>query len=136
MITELQPGTLTDEQKEYLAGLMAGVSQSLNPQLSTLDAPAVHGTPVSELCKQERWKHEEDPLEIWDKLLAHAEQNKFPDEADTFRFRYHGLFHVAPAQNGLMLRCRVPAGELTSAQLTGSPRRAADFAGGYAHITR
>ena len=135
MITELQPGTLTDEQKEYLAGLMAGVSQSLNPQLSTLDAPAVHGTPVSELCKQERWKHEEDPLEIWDKLLAHAEQNKFPDEADTFRFRYHGLFYVAPAQNAFMLRCRVPAGELTAAQMRGLAEIAEQWGGGYADIT-
>ncbi|HKS36659.1 MAG TPA: NirA family protein [Verrucomicrobiae bacterium] len=145
----------TAEQKEYLAGFMAGIAQrGLFPYVgatsnghftadparggTNLAAPAeetFHGTPVSDLCKQERWKYEEDPLDIWDKLLAHAEQDKFPDEADTFRFRYHGLFYVAPAQNALMLRCRIPAGELTSAQLTGLADMAADFGGGYADIT-
>src|SRR5688572_6330639 len=97
--TTLTQQVFTDEQKEYLAGLMAGLARSRGPQPSTANESA-------DLCKQERWKQEEDPLEIWDKLLAHAEQNKFPDEADTFRFRYHGLFYVAPAQNAFMLRCR------------------------------
>jgi len=150
------PGTaFTTEQKEYLAGFMAGIAQrGLFPYVgatssghftadpaqggANLAAPAeetFHGTPVSELCKQERWKYEEDPLDIWDKLLAHAEQDKFPDEADTFRFRYHGLFYVAPAQNALMLRCRIPAGELASPQLTGLADMADDFGGGYADIT-
>lgn len=132
MTTELQQGTFTDEQKEYLAGLMAGMNRAEHPR--TEEAKA-HSTPVSELCKQERWKHEEDPLEIWDKLLAHAEQNKVPDEADTFRFRYHGLFYVAPAQNAFMLRCRVPAGELTAAQMRGLAEIADQWGAGYADIT-
>jgi ferredoxin-nitrite reductase len=129
----------TDEQKEYLAGLMAGLSHALNPQPSTLNEPqadpTVHGTPLSELCKQERWKYDEEPLDIWDKLLAHADENKFPDEADTFRFRYHGLFHVAPTQNAFMLRCRIPAGELTAAQMHGLADIAHDWGGDYADIT-
>ena len=87
--------------------------------LSAPAEPTVFGTPRSELCKQELWKLDENPLDIWDKLIAHAEQDKFPDDADTFRFRYHGLFYVAPAQNALMLRCRIPAGELTAAQMRG-----------------
>jgi ferredoxin-nitrite reductase len=127
----------TDEQKEYLAGFLAGVAQPLNPQPSTLKPaePAVHGTPLAELCKQERWKYDEEALDIWDKLLAHADENKFPDEADTFRFRYHGLFYVAPAQNGFMLRCRIPAGELTAAQLRGLADIAHNWGGDYADIT-
>src|SRR5688572_20065772 len=122
------PKPFTNEQKEYLAGVIAGMAQSLNPQ------PSSHNE-NPDLCKQERWKEEEDPLEIWDKLLAHADQDKFPNEADTFRFRYHGLFYVAPAQNAFMLRCRIPAGELTSAQLHGLAAMAADWGGGYADIT-
>ena len=153
---EARTGTaFTDEQKEYLAGFMAGLTQrglfpyvgaTASGQLTAdpargganLAAPrdqTFHGTPISDLCKQERWKYEEDPLEIWDKLLAHAEQNKFPDEADTFRFRYHGLFYVAPAQNAFMLRCRIPAGELTSTQLAGLADIADQWGGGYADIT-
>jgi ferredoxin-nitrite reductase len=148
-------GEFTREQKEYFEGFMAGAAQrNLFPFVSaTADGKltadpnigsknlaeppeeSVYGTPVSDLCKQERWKYEEDPLEIWDKLLAHAEQDKFPDEADTFRFRYHGLFYVAPAQNALMLRCRIPAGELTALQMRGLADIAEQWGGGYADIT-
>src|SRR5262245_8822066 len=137
------------EQKEYLAGLFAGLSQpSVTPpappaypyvgvvpspagELFTADAAAgganlaapaaetIHGTPLAECTKQELWKRELHGLDAWDRLLEHAEQNKFPNEADQFRFRFHGLFYVAPAQDSFMLRCRIPAGELTSAQLRG-----------------
>lgn len=148
-------GEFTPEQKEYLHGFMAGLAQrglvpfvgltgngqltatpdSRIANLAASPEETVFGKPLSDLTKQERWKREEDPLEIWDKLIAHADQDKFPDEADTFRFRYHGLFYVAPAQNALMLRCRIPAGEVTSAQLQGLANIAADWGGGYADIT-
>ena len=151
----LSAGEFTLEQKEYLAGFMAAIAQrGLAPYVGAtasgqftsdpaqggenLAAPKeepVFGTPPSELCKQELWKLEENPLDLWDKLLAHAQQNKFPDEADTFRFRYHGLFYVAPVQNAFMLRCRIPAGELTSAQLRGLADIADRWGGGYADIT-
>ena len=148
----------TEEQKEYLQGFFAGLSaRKLNPFVGTLPdgkitatpAPSlenqaalkprpeetVFGTPVSDLCEQEVWKLEQHGLDIWDKLLAHAEDNKFPDKADTFRFRYHGLFYVAPAQNAFMLRCRVPAGRLTANQLRGLAGIADDWGAGYADIT-
>ncbi len=145
----------TAAQKEYLAGFFAAVAQrsSIEPvgvdeagqpgaiARSAQSPPAscreetVFGTPIAELTKQERWKLEENPLDIWDKLLAHADQDKAPDEADTFRFRYHGLFYVAPAQDSFMLRCRIPAGELTSAQLIGLADIAELWGGGTADIT-
>jgi ferredoxin-nitrite reductase len=148
-------GEFTPEQKEYLAGFFAAVAQrGLNPFVGVNEAgqltaaPAsgqsnlavpqeetIFGTPISDVTKQERWKLEENPLDTWDKLLAHAEQDKFPDEADTFRFRYQGLFYVAPAQDSFMLRCRIPAGELTSAQLAGLADIADLWGGGGADIT-
>ncbi len=148
--------SFTNEQKEYFAGLMAGIaSRGLMPYVGatstgmlTADpaqggtnlaaAPteaSVFGTPRSDLCKQEIWKLEENGLDIWDKLMAHAEQDKFPDEVDGFRFRYHGLFHVAPAQNSIMLRCRIPAGELTSVQLNGLAEIAENYGAGHADVT-
>ena len=152
------PEAFTDEQKEYLQGFFAGVSaRKLNPFVGTLSdgritaaaAPGlenqaatqtssedtVFGTPISDLCEQEVWKLEQHGLDIWDKLLAHAQENKFPDKADMFRFRYHGLFHVAPTQNSFMLRCRVPAGRLTANQLRGLAGIADDWGAGYADIT-
>jgi ferredoxin-nitrite reductase len=149
-------GAFSPEQKEYLAGFFAGIAaRGFVPFVGVAadgrftgdpaQAPAnlaappaeqtVFGTPRSELCRQELWKLEENPLDIWDKLLAHAEEGRFPDEADTFRFRYHGLFYVAPAQNAFMLRCRIPAGELTAVQLRGLADIADDFGAGYADIT-
>lgn len=97
--------------------------------------PTVHGTPLSDLCKEERWKYDEDPLDAWDRLLKHADENKTPDAEHTYRFKTHGLFYVAPAQDSFMARLRIPACELTSAQLHGLADLAADLGGGYAHIT-
>jgi ferredoxin-nitrite reductase len=100
-----------------------GITNAAEPPRSAepavLAEQSVYGTPVSDLCEQELWKLEQHGLDAWDKLLRHAEEDKFPDKVETFRFRYHGLFYVAPAQNAMMLRCRIPAVELTSAQLRG-----------------
>ena len=148
----------TDEQKEYLQGFFAGLSaRKFAPFVGTLpdglitasSAPGlkneaaaagsseqtVFGTPVSDLCEQEIWKLEQHGLDIWDKLLAHATENRFPDKADTFRFRYHGLFYVAPNQNSFMLRCRVPGGQLNGLQLRGLANIADDWGAGYADLT-
>src|SRR5580704_8194207 len=150
--------TFTEEQKEYLQGFFAGVTaRTVSPFVGQLpngkftaqatagianlatqpiaEEQTVFGTPISDLCEQEIWKLEQHGLDIWDKLLAHAEENKFPDKADTFRFRYHGLFYVAPAQDAFMLRCRVPAGKLTANQLRGLAGIADDWGAGYADIT-
>jgi ferredoxin-nitrite reductase len=150
--------TFTEEQKEYLQGFFAGVTaRTVSPFVGQLpngkftaqatagianlatqpiaEEQTVFGTPISDLCEQEIWKLEQHGLDIWDKLLAHAEENKFPDKADTFRFRYHGLFYVAPAQDAFMLRCRVPAGQLTAEQFRGLSEIAEDWGKGYADIT-
>src|ERR1700722_10559436 len=147
------------EQKEYLQGYFAGLACSgivpfvghlPDGRITNLPAPGlingaaesvveeeetVYGTPVSDLCEQELWKLEQHGLDVWDKLIAHANEDKFPDKKETFRFRYHGLFYVASAQKSFMLRCRIPAGEMTSIQLRGLADLAAEWGGGYADIT-
>ena len=144
----------TPEQKEYLQGFMAGVAASgifvgttpsgqftATPGAAAsgnLAAPAeetVHGTPLGDLCKEERWKHDENPLDAWERLLAHADSDKFPDAENTYRFKFHGLFYVAPAQDSFMLRLRVPACEITATQFHGLADLAHELGGGYAHIT-
>lgn len=147
-------GPFTPEQKEYLQGFMAGllaagcapfVGQTPSGRLtSSPDAsatpnqatePAVFGTPLGELSKPERWKLDENPLDIWEKLVAHADADKFPDEADIFRFKFHGLFYVAPAQDSFMLRLRIPACEIAAEQFRGLAHLASEYGGGYAHVT-
>jgi ferredoxin-nitrite reductase len=144
-------GGFSPEQKEYLAGFMAGIASSgLAPfvgetasgQLTATPAeavppapPAFFGTPVDDLCKEERWKYDENPLDAWERLLKHANEDRAPDAENNYRFKFHGLFHVAPAQDSFMLRLRIPACELTAVQLHGLAALAADLGGGYAHIT-
>jgi len=138
-------------QKQYLQGFFAGVAQrgyfvgqTANGQL-THDANAaeggnlieetVHGTPVDELSKEEKIKHEQHGLDVWDKLLDHAARDKFPEGGDVFRFKFHGLFHVAPAQDAFMLRCRIPGCVLRADQMTVLAEISEDWGGNYAHVT-
>src|SRR5205814_8288176 len=104
-----------------------------------LAAPAtemmVFQTPLSDLCKEERWKYDENPLDAWDRLLKHADENKTPDPEHTYRFKTFGLFYVAPAQDSFMLRLRIPACEISAAQLHGVADLADEFGGGGAHVT-
>jgi len=145
----------TAEQKEHLLGFFAGTMQvgarpfvGLTPNgLLTNDpasgaanqaAPAEEtwfGTPVSELSREELWKYEQNPLDIWDKLIAHADENRAPAQDDLFRFKFHGLFYVAPAQDSFMLRLRVPGGIITSHQMRGLAAMAEDWGSGRADIT-
>jgi ferredoxin-nitrite reductase len=131
-------GAFTPEQKEFLAGLLAGSAAASN-QLPSASAPAApatfHGTPIADLCQQEKWKQAEHPLDGWERLLAHASADKHPDAEHNFRFRWQGLFHVAPNQNSYMLRLRMPGCAVTSHQLHGLADLATDHCGHYAHVT-
>jgi ferredoxin-nitrite reductase len=125
------------EQKEYLQGFFAGALQRMpfagqladgrltndaSAGVPNAAAPAegtFHGTPLDDLCAEERWKFERNPLDCWDALLAHAAEDRAPDTEHRFRFKYFGLFHVAPAQDSFMLRLKIPGGILTAYQLRG-----------------
>ncbi|WP_263384370.1 NirA family protein [Granulicella arctica] len=141
--------TFTLEQKQYLEGFFAGVTQRIpfvgrtEQGLITADATSgaaneaahFHGTAVDDLCREETWKYEENPLDIWDKLLEHAKEDKAPAPDDLFRFKFHGLFYVAPAQDSFMLRLRVPSAVMTAAQMRGLAQMAADWGSGRTDIT-
>ena len=75
------------------------------------------------------------PFDTYERLKAHAAKNEYPKPADNFRWRYFGLFYVAPNQNSYMCRLRLPNGILKSAQLAGLADLAERYGGGYAHVT-
>lgn len=153
--TSTQIGAFTSDQKEYLAGFFAGVvQQRIRPfaglmpsglissdvasgatNLAEAGEETYHGVPLSDLCREERWKAEANPLDIWEKLLAHAAKNQTPVAEDVFRFKFHGLFHVAPAQESFMLRLRIPGGRLTAHQMCGLADLAERFGSGRADLT-
>jgi len=153
--TVIDSAEFTSEQKAYLQGFFGGIARrGLTPfvgqtadGLITCDPtsglvnqaaeaePLWFNTPVSDLSREERWKLEQDPLTIWDKLLQYSNQNQAPTEEDRFRMKYFGLFHVAPAQDSFMLRLRVPGGILTTHQLRGLAQMAQDWGSGRADLT-
>jgi ferredoxin-nitrite reductase len=153
--TVIDSAEFTTEQKEYLQGFFAGIGQrglipfvghtadglitsdptSCLPNQAAEAEPLWFNTPVSDLSREERWKLEQDPLTIWDKLLQYSNQNQSPTEEDRFRIKYFGLFHVAPAQDSFMLRLRVPGGILTTHQLRGLAQMAQDWGSGRADLT-
>jgi ferredoxin-nitrite reductase len=139
------------EQKQYLEGFFAGMRQRMpfvghtaaglitaDPAsgLENVAASAkFHGTPVEDLCREELWKYERNPLDAWDELLAHANEDKAPNPEHTYRFKFHGLFYVAPAQDSFMLRMRVPGAVLTATQMRGLAEMAEDWGAGRCDLT-
>ena len=133
----------SSKQKDYLQGFAAGLAAidalplagAGSPGLADA-APAVaepstwFGWPVDEITREEQMKREGNPLDIWDTLVAHARENKPPEGGDVYRFKFFGLFWVAPAQHAFMVRVRIPANVLTSAQLRALAGIAADLGGG------
>ena len=148
--------SFTEEQKQYLQGFFAGTGQrGLVPfaghltdgrvtndpasgaqNLANEQAEPLHfGTPISELCREELWKYEQNGLDVWEKLLAHAAEDRAPAPDDLYRFKFHGLFYVAPAQDSFMLRLRAPGGVLTSAQMRGLADMAEHWGAGRCDLT-
>lgn len=155
LVASHNPSAFSEEQKEYLLGFFAAAMQrgmkpfvgqtagglltddpaSGSVNLAEPEEEKFHGTAVSDLCREELWKYEQNPLDIWDKLVAHADENRAPAAEDVFRFKFHGLFYVAPAQNSFMLRLRIPGGILSAHQMRGLASMAEDWGSGRADLT-
>ena len=143
----------TDEQTGYLSGFMEGLKQiqaeglpylgqnaagqfTNDPSLAVpQEEEALYGTPIDDLCKEERIKHEKNGLDCYDTIVAHAQENKFVEGGDLFRFKFYGMFYVTPAQESYMLRARIPGCILQTHQSRGLAEIARDWGGGYCDIT-
>jgi ferredoxin-nitrite reductase len=139
-------------QKEYLEGYLRAVSGSAAAGTST-GGKSSEPVPYSEkdslghkaqqawlaagkrLSKEEQIKFESNPLEAWNRIEELSKQDVLPRDADLFRFKYHGLFNVTPAQESMMCRLRFPGGAVTPAQIEAVAACAEEFGGGYADIT-
>ncbi|MEW6767731.1 MAG: NirA family protein [Pseudomonadota bacterium] len=136
------------EQKRYLEGFVSGLSAS---RIARTNAPA-KAEPVGpdaihfkaqdrvvagggKLADQEKWKRDEHPFDAYPRLAKQAKNNEPPKPADNFRWRYYGIFYVAPTQSSYMCRMRIPNGILKHWQFAGIADIAEQFAGHYAHVT-
>jgi ferredoxin-nitrite reductase len=144
----------TDEQKRYLEGLAAGVQISRLGRGLGVSGAAPKGNPEpigpdaihfkaqdkvtasgKKLADQEKFKREEHPFDAYERLKDQAKNNKPPSPADNFRWRYYGIFYVAPAQDSYMCRLRIPNGIMKHWQLSGLADLAESYGGGYSHVT-
>ena len=141
---DLSNSGFSSEQTTYLHGFVSGVLQGRGlPHLGqdgegrfTHEVEeSVYGTPIDELCKEERIKFEKNGLDCYDQILANALENKFPEAGDIFRYKFHGLFYVSPAQDSFMLRCRIAGGALSTYQFRGLAEIAQDWGPGHADLT-
>lgn len=137
----------TPEQKRYLEGFTSGLRIARGrksgvssggrdgpdaPHLSAQDKVLAAGGKLSD---PEKFKRDGHPFDAYARLKEQADRNEFPDPSDNFRWRYYGLFYVAPAQNSYMCRLRIPNGILKHWQFAGLADLADRYGGGYAHVT-
>ena len=144
----------TDEQKRYLEGFATGlqisrVGRGLNGGAAKNGAEAEPTGPDAahvraqdkilasgkKLADQEKFKREEHPFDAYERLKQQARDDAPPSAADNFRWRYYGLFYVAPAQDSYMSRLRIPNGILKHWQLAGLAELAERLCGTYCHVT-
>ena len=146
-MVDLNSSVFSTEQKTYLDGFVSGILQGRalpflgqDGQGRFTDDPeeaeeTVYGTPIDELCREEVVKYEQNGLDCFPTMLENAEKNVFPEADDIFRYKFHGLFYVAPAQDSFMLRCRIAGGALTTAQFRGLSRIAEIYGPGHTDLT-
>ncbi|MEP7155618.1 MAG: NirA family protein [Betaproteobacteria bacterium] len=145
----------TAEQKKYLEGFASGIgigiarlggAGGVGAKVPATTSPAgpesIHDEARArtvaaggKLVAEEKAKAAKHPFEMWDEMRANAAEGKFPKGTDVFLYKYHGMFHVAPAQDSFMCRLRIPGGILRDFQLRGIADIAEKFAGPYAHVT-
>ena len=143
----------TDEQKRYLEGFTTGLqisrvgrglggdsaakanAEPTGPDASHIKAQDAVIASGKKLADQEKFKREEHPFDAYARLKQQALDNAPPSPADNFRWRYYGLFYVAPAQDSYMCRLRIPNGIMKHWQLAGMADLSERLCGPYCHVT-
>jgi len=157
MKLETTTADFSDEQKRYLEGFMSGLQVSrvgrgiglaggaapadkadpepIGPDAAAFKAQDKVIASGKKLADQEKFKRDEHPFDAYSRLKEQALTNAPPTPADNFRWRYYGLFYVAPTQTSYMCRLRIPNGILKHWQFAGVADLAESYGGGYSHIT-
>jgi ferredoxin-nitrite reductase len=142
----------TDEQKRYLEGFATGlqisrvgrglpggagkaVAEPTGPDAVHIKAQDRVLASGRKLADQEKFKRDEHPFDAYPRLRQQALDDAAPNPADNFRWRYFGLFHVAPAQDSYMCRLRIPNGIMKHWQLAGLADLAEELCGPFSHVT-
>jgi ferredoxin-nitrite reductase len=140
----------SEAQKRYIEGFASGIAIAksvLNaseqitqngakgPDYELITAQNNFLSASQKLADQENWKRSENPLDSLSRLARDAKANLAPNPEDNFRWRYHGMFYVAPTQSSFMCRLRLPNGIINHWQLDGLANLVERHSDGYMQIT-
>jgi ferredoxin-nitrite reductase len=143
----------TEEQRRYLEGFVSGMqarraaqglqplagagvsAQPSGPDKEHLAAMTRFEAAGKKLSAEEKAKRDEHPFDAYARFKSESANGQFPKGVDNFRWRFHGLFYVAPTQNSYMCRLRIPNGILKHWQFAGVADLAEAHGGGYTHVT-
>lgn len=141
------------EQRRYLEGFVSGLqsaraarglgplggapggSEPTGPDAAALKAQIAAEKAGKKLADQEKWKKVEHPFDAYARLKSQAVAQVKPKPEDNFRWRYYGVFYVAPAQDSYMCRLRIPNGVIKHWQFAGVADLAEATGGPYCHVT-
>lgn len=127
---------VTSDQAQYLDGFFTGMR---NRGMSFSDAAPEDGPAPKKkkekITAEEEIKNALHPFDAFPELRRKAKGNIPPEKEDIFRFKWNGLFWLAPVHEGYMCRLRIPGGTVTSSQLRELASIADDIAWGYLQIT-
>ena len=127
---------LNEEQSSYLEGLFAGLHNRgvrFNDVAVTSSGPA---SPDDEdLIFEERVKRDLHPLDAFDSLVEDAEAKRAPAKENVFRYKWRGLFFLAPSSDAFMCRLRIPGGVVQSFQLRELAAISKSLTSGYIQVT-
>ena len=153
--SETATGDFEPEQKRYLEGFVAGlqIAKTAKAVAGAAALPAAGAAPSApepigpdaaarkaqdrvlasggKLSDPEKFKREEHPFDTYERLKDLGARNEYPKPPDNFRWRFFGLFYVAPNQNSYMCRLRIPNGILNWFQFAGLADLAERYGGGY-----
>jgi ferredoxin-nitrite reductase len=113
----------------------AAAAEPIGPDAEHLRAQDRVVKAGGKLSDQEKFKCELHPFDGYERLKAQAASNEAPKPPDNFRWRFFGLFYVAPNQTSYMCRLRIPNGILKHWQFAGVADLAERHGGGYSHVT-
>ena len=137
-IETISGSPLNQEQASYLDGFFSGLRQqgvrftdvALDPTQAQPQATA-----FDDLSKEEQLKSRTDLNNTFKLVQSVSASNKVPDAEETFLLKWHGLFHLAPKQDGFMCRLRIPGGYVHDFQLRELARISKELTSGYIQIT-
>ncbi|MCG8602725.1 MAG: NirA family protein [Verrucomicrobiales bacterium] len=131
---EIAGAPLSSEQTQYLDGFFQGMK---NRGLSFSDAAPEDGPKPKKkkLTPEEQIKQAKDPFDGLADIRAKAKNNEAPGKEDIFRFKWNGLFWLAPVHEGYMCRLRIPGGVVSTTQFRELASIADDIASGYLQLT-